>query len=80
MINMTDSEYEKALEEARERGAAQERACLHAEPVDLAGIRGECWYCFKSGFVYRNSGGYNLSMCDACRDATRTPPTPEAQK
>jgi hypothetical protein len=33
------------------------------------GIHADCWYCHKPGFLYRHSDGYNISMCDACRDA-----------
>lgn len=32
------------------------------------GIHGVCWYCMKPGYVYRHSDGYNVSMCDVCRD------------
>jgi len=37
--------------------------------TDSSATAGECWYCFKPGHVYRHSGVYNISMCDACRDA-----------
>lgn len=34
------------------------------------GIRAECWYCMKPGYLYRHSGGYNIALCDTCRDAS----------
>lgn len=41
-------------------------------PPAPEGTRANCWYCNAPGHVYRNeSGGYNLSMCDKCRDASR---------
>ncbi len=34
------------------------------------GITGVCDFCRKPGFVYHNADGWNLSMCDACRDGS----------
>jgi hypothetical protein len=48
---------------------------VSVEPRD--GTKGDCIYCMKPGHVYRHSGGYNWSMCDACRDSSAAlPPTP----
>jgi prepilin-type processing-associated H-X9-DG protein len=37
-------------------------------PAASNGIHGDCWYCGNPGFIYRHSGGYNIGMCDTCRD------------
>ena len=62
--SMTDEQ--KYEEYVRVRTLLEEAQAVPSSPPS-SGIAAECWYCHAPGFLYRHSGGYNISMCDKCR-------------